>query len=167
MPRGGERRLARLGERRPDMSPEACLDRAMLRLKAELRDLIWKTAVRAASLHPVCIAAVYVCAEAANQLHALGDTPELALADEAVLRALADPDNGSDSAEDLEKELAEIAASYADGGDPGRFGSVLEWWGWAMAHQKPEAEPRPEPQREPTTPESVVFDHRPADSQHR
>jgi hypothetical protein len=137
MPRAGNSRLDRLAARRPDMSPEACLHRAMLRFKAELRDLIWKTAVRAASLHPVCIAAVHVCAKAANELHVLGDTPELALADETVLRALPGAGDGSDRIADVERELAEIAASYADGGDPGRCGSVLEWWGWALAHPEP------------------------------
>ena len=137
MPRAGDRRLDRLAGRLPDMSVDACLDRAMLRFKAELRDLIWKTAARAASLHPACIAAVYVCAEAANELYALGDTPELALADATVLRALLEAGDGSGCAADLEKEVAEIAASYGNGGDPGRFGSVLEWWGWALAHPEP------------------------------
>ena len=137
MPRTVHRRLDLLAARGPDMSPEACLRCAMLRLKAELRDLIWKTAVRAASLHPVCIAAVQVCAAAANELQALGDTPELARADDLVLRALPDPADGSAAGEALEKVLAQIAAFYAAGGDPGRFGSVLEWWGWALAHQEP------------------------------
>lgn len=120
------------------------LDRAMLRLKAELRDPIRKTAWRAAGIHPVCIAAIRVCPRAADELRELGDTPELARADEAVLRAIPDPDEDSASAGDLAQKLAEIAARYAEGGDPGRFGSVLERWGWALAHPEP-APPDAEP----------------------
>jgi hypothetical protein len=138
MPRRGEARLAVLQRRLPDRSPEACLARALWRLKAELREPIYHAAVRAAGIHPVMIGALRVCAEAADKLRALSDTPELARADEAVLRALPGSGEDSGSCDDLEAKLAEIAARYAEGGDPGALGSVLEWWGWTLAHPEPD-----------------------------
>jgi hypothetical protein len=140
MPRSGHKRLARLAARLPDMSPDACRDRAALRLQAEVRDLIYETAVRAASINPVMIYAIRECAEAADQLRALGDSPELVAADARVLWADSAANNEDDASGPglLESELEKIVARYADGGEPGPSGSLFEWWGWALAHPAPD-----------------------------
>jgi len=140
MPSGRERRLARLEAAAPAAGEEVARHhRRMLRFQVRAAALI-RAAAAAAGVDPAAIPALHIGDSAADQLAALGDTPELARADAAANEAAMRTRRPSEPQESgaaalLRGRLDRLRAEYAaNGGTPQPGASFMAWFVWASLH---------------------------------
>jgi hypothetical protein len=137
--RRDEKRFARLEQRLPpDPGQEQRSRRRHLRLMVAWGWLIHDMAA-AAGIDTETIAALRQPEQAAAELAALGDSAELAAADDEAIDADNDASSrrsgGPDPREELLRRLDRVGASFAEGARPGPDAALLTWLGWAMARR--------------------------------
>ncbi len=133
MPHAGDRRLARLEDKRSAAGSPERRHRGGLRASVATCAVI-REAVIAAGIDPAAIQALRRGEAAAAELAALGDTPDQQRADETA-DAADEAEwrlDGPDPRDELQAELARIARHYADGSTPDpAHSSLAEWLAWA------------------------------------
>jgi hypothetical protein len=131
-------RLARLEAGREQAGAEGRRRRAGLRATARVCAMV-REAVQSVGIDPLEILALHQADQAAAELAALGDSPKLKRADEAVDKAEASRGQG-DPRDGLATELSRVAQRCTDNSAPDPVTSSLaEWFAWALAQSWPRA----------------------------
>ena len=143
MPRAGEARLDRLAARSPpDPVEEARKHRGKWRWYVAMADII-REAAEPAGIDPATIGSLRYTEEAAiAHLQAIGDTPEAAAADAALIaQEQADwprqHPGKPDPRDQLLAELYRDGERYRDGSNPDLSDSFHSWLAWALAQAEP------------------------------
>jgi len=137
MVRGADKRLRRLEARcPPDPEETARGRRCRLRFKVDMAELI-RVSAATAGIDPATISALRVGKEAAAELKALGETPQLARADAEARRWQCEREREAaalsgkpDLREELIAKLDRAGERYADGSNPGPDGTFMQWLAW-------------------------------------
>lgn len=141
MPRSLEARIERLARPLHRRDLAAIWHRRTLRARLKVCTLV-RAAVAEAGLDPAGISVLRLEAEALAELAALGDTPALRAADEA----LAAVERRAGDADELAGRLARLARCHADGSHPPANGSLASWYAWALVRESGPP-PTPSPSR--------------------